>query len=483
MTIEPELTLFNPELRSLPISQGRLLDFSENPFRCMQKLYRRHGSIAALEEQGQRLLFVFGPQYNQQVLSDTRVFHSRFFAIRGPKNSSQRRLTCGLLSMNGEEHKRHRRLVLGPFQKKSIESYRDDLIELVEQMLRDWQPGTVRNIFQDMTQYMLRVTSSILFGFDLPELAYEIGRMIERWVAMNHDLGMGAFISDPGITSAYSRLLEHAEALEAKIMAMIQHRRSGSALGNDVLSLLIRARDENGAGMTDAELIGQAAVLFGAAHLTTANSLTWTLFLLAQHPGVAADLFDELMGRLHGGAPTLEQLEQLPLLERVVKESMRVLPASAYSQRVNVEPVELGPFQLGKATPIIFSQLITHHMPDLFPDPERFLPDRWQGLAPSAYAYMPFAAGPRMCLGASLAMTTLKVTLPLIVQRFRLNVVAGATINAQVRSTMLMPVSGMPMIVSPASAGFASSIVEGNIHELVDLSNSTISRADTAKAA
>jgi cytochrome P450 len=478
--METEASLYpsNPGLRSLPITRGRLMDFSDNPFTCMRRLYRTHGSIAALEEQGQRLVFIFGPQYNQQVLSDARLFHSRFFAIRGPKNSPQRRLTCGLLSMNGEEHKRHRRLVLGPFQKKSIETYRDHLVELAEQMLGDWQPDTVRNIFRDMTQYMLRVTSSILFGFDLPELAYEIGHMIERWVAMNHELGMGAFISDPGITSSYSRLLELAEALEAKILAMINLRRSMNSEGNDVLSLLIRTRDEDGAGMTDAELIGQAAVLFGAAHLTTANSLTWNLFLVAQHPRVASDLVEELNGQLHGEAPTLEQMEKLPFLDRVLKESMRVLPASAYSQRINVEPVEIGPFQLPRGTPIIFSQLITHHMPDLFPEPERFLPDRWLGMTTSPYAYMPFAAGPRMCLGATLAMTTLKVTLPLILQRFRLTVVSGATINGQVRSTMLAPTNGMPMIVSATTAPFVANPVEGNVHEMVELRD-----AGQAKAA
>jgi cytochrome P450 len=477
MATQADRSVSNPDSKSLPITQGRLMDFSDNPFTCMKRLYRTHGNIAALEEQGQRLVFVFGPEYNQQVLSDAKTFHSRFFAIRGPKNSAQRRLTCGILSMNGEEHKRHRRLVMGPFQRKSIEGYRDQLIDLVEQMLGEWKPGQVRNIFRDMTQYMLRVTSSILFGFDVPELAYDIGHMIERWVAMNHQLGMGAFISDPGITSAYGRLLELAEALEEKILAMINLRRSMNSQGTDVLSLLIQARDENGAGMTDAELIGQAAVLFGAAHLTTANSLTWNLFLLSQHPHVASELVKELMGLLQGQAPSLEQMEQLPFLDRVLKESMRVLPASAYSQRINVEPVQIGPLQLPKGTPIIFSQIITHHMPDLFPQPEKFLPDRWLGWTTSPYAYMPFAAGPRMCLGGPLAMTTLKVTIPLIVQRFRLTVVPDAIINGQVRSTMLAPTNGMPMFISEPTGPFTAHRVKGNIQEMVELPQATPAKA------
>ncbi|MBV9122855.1 MAG: cytochrome P450, partial [Planctomycetes bacterium] len=143
----------------LPITQGRLLDLAQDPLAVMRQLYRTHGRIAALEEQGQRVLFAFGPEFNQQLLSDTKAFHVRFFALRGPRHSAQRRLTGALLGMNGEEYKRHRRLVMGPFQKRTIEGYRDALAGLAELLVRDWRPGQVRDIFEDMTQHMLRVTS------------------------------------------------------------------------------------------------------------------------------------------------------------------------------------------------------------------------------------------------------------------------------------------------------------------------------------
>jgi cytochrome P450 len=466
-----------------PVTYGRLLDFPDDPVACMRRLYRAHGNLAALEEDGQRLVFVFGPEYNQRVLSDTQTFHARFFALRGPRHSAQRRLTSGLLSMNGEEHKRHRRLVMGPFQKKSIAAYRDGLVGLAEDMVGEWKTGQVRDIFRDMTRYMLRVTSHLLFGFDRSDLAYQIGLGIERWVARNHELGMGALIADPEITQSYHRLLEEAEALELLIREMIAFRRASAAPGNDVLSLLIQARDENGAGMTDTELIGQAAVLFGAAHLTTANSLTWTLFLLAQHPEVAAALDAEVTASLGGAAPTLEQLEQLPVLDRVIKESMRVLPASSYSQRVTAAPVDLGPLHLPRNTVVIFSQFISHHIPDLFPDPEHFRPERWLTLAPPPYAYLPFAAGPRLCLGAALAMMTIKTTLPIILQRHHLSVVPGARINGKVISTMLTPTSGMPMLVQPPTAPFVSSYVEGNIHDLMVLEPGTDRAGSRPRAA
>ncbi|MDZ4817469.1 MAG: cytochrome P450 [Planctomycetota bacterium] len=453
----------------LPVTHGNLLDFPRDPIACMRELYNQHGNIAALEQDGTRLYFAFGPQYNQQVLSDPKSFHSRFFAIRGPKNSAQRRLTCGLLSMNGEDHKRNRRIVMGPFQKRSIETYCGSLAGLSEQMLEGWRPGQVRNIFSDMTHYMLRVTSSILFGFDQTELAYSIGEKTERWVRMNHDLGMGSMLPNARNPAEYEQLLTQADALEAEILKMIALRRASPTEGNDVLSLLIRAHDDDGAKLTDNELIGQAAILFAAAHLTTANTLTWTLFLLAQHPKVAQELFDELTGVLHGEAPKLEQLEQLPLLDRVINESMRVLPASSYSQRTNPEPMDLGPFHLPAGSMIVFSQFITHHMESLFDQPYRFMPQRWKTIEPSPYAFMPFAAGPKMCIGASLAMMTIRITLATVWQRVRMSVIPGANINGLVTSTMLGPTTGMPMLLMGTKSPYTNSWVRGNIHDLVQL--------------
>ncbi len=456
------------ESSTSPITQGRLLDFPADPARCMRRLYNDHGDIAALEENGQRIVFVFGPHYNHQVLSDTQSYHSQFFPVRGPRNSAQRRLTSGLLNMNGEAHKRHRRMIAAPFQRSSIANYQSGIADLAREMVWEWKAGETRDISREMNEYMLRVTSSLLFGFDQHNLAYEIGRATERWVTLNHRVGMGALVSDVGITELYTSLLEHADELETRIRQMIALRRS-TPPGHDVLSLLLQARDENGAGMTDGELIGQAAVLFGAAHLTTAHTLTWALFLLSQHPRVATGVAEELHGILDGASPSIEQLEQLPLLGRVVKESMRVLPASAYSQRIASVPVQLGPLALQKGTVVVFSPLISHRLPELYAEPERFLPQRWKTLTPAPYSYIPFASGPRLCIGSSLAMMTIKTTLPTILQRFRLSVVPDATIDARVIATMLAPTSGVPMQISPASSHFTAPPVTGNVHELVDL--------------
>lgn len=465
--VHTKLTIARDANEPLPVSQGRLLDFPDDPIACMRRLHAAHGPVCAMEEDGQKIYFVFGPEYNHQVLSDGNSFHSRFFAIRGGRNSAQRRLSSGLLSMNGEQHKRNRRLVMDAFMKKAILNYLPAIRVEVESMLADWTPGNERDISRDMTDFMLRLTSSILFGLDEPQVAYKIGHMIDHWVHLNHEIGMGAFVADPAIANRYGDLLAEANELESEILGMIRMRKANPT-GRDALSMLINAHDGEGS-ISEEELVGQAALMFAAAHLTTAHSLTWTLFLLAQHPSIMTKLHQELTTELSGGFPTLEQAERLSLTERVIKESMRILPASSYSQRIAAVPVELGPFKLAPGAGIVFSQFITHHLPELFSEPDTFQPDRWLTITPSPYQYLPFGAGPRMCMGAGLAMLIMKTTLPTILQRFKLTVVPNTEVSGKVISTMLGPTTSVMMQIERHDGRFESQPVRGNIHQMVDL--------------
>ncbi|MEX0612484.1 MAG: cytochrome P450, partial [Pirellulales bacterium] len=453
-------------------------------FHGIRWLHRRHGPIAMVEDGGQRVVFLFSPEFNQQVLSDTERFHARFFAVRGPKRSSQRRLTCGLLAMNGEQHRRNRRIVKEPFGLKAISTYGETIVRLTDEMLAQWRPGEVRDIAEEMRQYMLRVTSTLLFGLDDTEAAYRLGDKIARWVALNQEVGVGALVPNDRFLHSYEELLDFAEELEGEIQAMIRRRRESREPGRDVLSILVQTHDEEG-GLSDEELVGQAAVLFGAAHMTTAHSLTWTLLLLAQHPSIMRRLWNELneqpdgSGEMSAQGPvaaraehvadgSLPKGEQLSLLDRVIKESMRLLPASAYSQRINTVGVQLGPLFLPRGTGIVFTPLVTHHLPELYPQPEKFLPDRWLSLRPSPYAYHPFGAGPRLCIGGPLATAIIRIALRKILLRHRLQVVPGSNIDVHVESTMLVPTNGLPMEIHVADGKFTSSPIDGNVHELVE---------------
>jgi cytochrome P450 len=218
--------------------------------------------------------------------------------------------------------------------------------------------------------------------------------------------------------------------------------------------------------MTEDELIGQANLLFIAGHETTANALAWTLFLLSQHPRIMANLFDELTGVLRGSAPSVECLSRLPLLECVIKESMRLLPPVPFGARTCVEETELGPYNVPPGTEICFSQYFTHRLPELYPEPTRFRPERWEEIEPSAYEYLPFLAGARMCVGATFAMQEIKVVLAMLLQRYRLELVPNTVIDRRVTMT-LSPKYGLPMMVHLLDRKFAASAWRGDVRDMI----------------
>lgn len=239
----------------------------------------------------------------------------------------------------------------------------------------------------------------------------------------------------------------------------------------DVLSMLIQARDEEqGTHLTEDELLGHAGVIFAAGHETSSNALTWTLFLLSQHPQVMADLLDELQSVLQGEAPTMAQLSQLTLLERVIKESMRVLSPVPWNARVTSQPTELGGYTLPAGTEVFVSIYETHQMPDLYPNPTHFEPQRWETVNPSIYEYNPFSVGPRLCIGAGFAMVEIKIVLAMLLQRYRLQFIPQVNIDR--RGLIVMtPKHGMPMQVHPQDKQFTQGVgaVQGNVREMVKL--------------
>ncbi|MDA0588451.1 MAG: cytochrome P450 [Planctomycetota bacterium] len=461
--------------KPIPTVEGSLQTFSADPVACMQKLQQEHGDLVALREGDQDVVFAFGADYNRRVLSRPDDFHSRFFAIRGPKRSAQRRLSSGLLSMNGDEHSQQRRILQAAFQKRAIPGYASMIEHHTQEMLDRWKPGRAFDLNEEMIQLLLRISSSMLFGMSDPKLALEIGGMMDEWVRLNHELGAAAFESPDEFYPQYQHLLQYSEQLEERIREMISQVENGPLDGDDVLSLLIRAK-RMGAPLTDEQLIGQAAIVFGAAHLTTSHTLTWTLLLLAQHPEVMRQLDAEfgstpkaIVQARPDSTPNGLARKESSLLDRVIHESMRILPASAYSQRVSQRDLRLGRFFLPANSIVVFSQFMTHRNEWIFPESKRFSPDRWLDLSPSAYEYLPFGGGPRLCIGAALATSILRTVLPMTLRKFRIGVQPHAKVDALVVSTMLTPVSGLPVTVWTGGDVAETAPIRGNLNSLVDL--------------
>ncbi len=449
---------------------GEYLRFFFNPVGTICRLYKKYGPITALGRVGFKqprdlLLFAIGPEFNRLLFSDPNLFRPTGLILPGPRNSAQRRVRFGLTRMIGDQHRQQRQLVAPPFHRCAVRGYHDIMVDVVNTEIAEWKTGTGINMHEKVSTLTLRIASAVLFSRD-PAEAYPIGRMLEDWVHRCFSMGVWILpLPVPG--TPYYGMLRQAGRIEKAFLTMIARRRAQSGARSDVLSLLMEARDNEGRAMTDTELVGQASILFIASFERTTSALTWSLFLLAQHPAVMHQLMDEIESVLGDAPPRAEQMPQLPFLHWVIKESMRILPPVPYTVRVAQQSLKVGPFEVPQETRVIASHYLTHHLPDLYPEPERFRPERWRNINPTQYEYLPFNAGPRTCIGGAFATQVLKISLAMILQRFRFTVVPRTRINRIVAISM-NPRHGLPMIIAKKDRNYSVSEVRGQIREMVD---------------
>ncbi|HEY8206137.1 MAG TPA: cytochrome P450 [Myxococcaceae bacterium] len=449
---------------------GNLFRFFGDPAGTLLRLHREYGEVAALTEKNPAWIALAGADHVQRVLSDARSFHNLSeLPIPAPKDSAPQRLNVALTAMNGETHRRNRRLMMPAFARPAVQGYRDSMVEVAEQVMARWRPGEAADAHARMVELAMCVAMKCLYGLDVLRQADELGALANGW--LEGILSVGAILFPfrvPG--TPYARILSISERFEARLKRLIEERRASPG-GRDVLSLLIAARDDEAGKLSDAELLGQTGVLFVAAYETTANTLTWTLLLLSQHPRVLGELEEELQSALRGATPSLEQVAALPLLDAVVKESMRLLPATAmlFMRRAQ-EPISLGGLELPEGATFLISPVVAHRDPALFPDPLEFRPERWRGLDPGPYQYLPFGAGPRMCIGAPFATQSIRILLAMMLQRFRFELAPGARVDRMVRGITLGPKRGVPMRLRlPEGPPSPAVPLSGDLHELVKL--------------
>ena len=461
-----------PGPRGLPLIGGRmgLLALLTSPFGRLRRLHDAYGDLVALARGDSSFVAAFGPELNHAVLSRPDMFIGQANSLlRLPKDSAMERLFFNNLpTMNGEHHKQQRRLIQPAFHKQALLSYHNDMVDLTQRLLDRWQPGAEFNLLREMQGLTQRIAVKTLFGlYDEADLTRVGMLMHQALTALSQPLIVFVPINLKGMP--FYRANKLIEQLEAFMQAQIARKRTQPDAA-DMLAALVHARDEDGDKLSDLELVSHAFTLFVAGHETTSNALTWTLFLLDQHPEVAAALLDELDGVLHGAPPAIEQLRpddrSLPLLDGVIKESLRLLPPAIVGLRVAAAPCELGGYELPKGTTVLYSEFITHRLPELYQEPDRFKPERWATLHRSLYEYLPFSAGPHMCIGAGFAMQELKVVLAMLLQRYRVAVAPGAKIGVNMR---MRPLPGMPVHIFAQDRQFRRAPVRGKITELIQL--------------
>lgn len=357
----------------------------------------------------------------------------------------------GLLVNEGESWRRQRRLMQPAFHQRHLQTYADLMVGAVQRAASGWHAGQVRNVHDDMMGVTMAIVAGALFGADVAGSASHVGKTISAMMEeFGRILGLAARFQPPAWvpTRANRRFRAYAREIDAVIQSIIDQRKKGAPADlqrDDLLSLLIGARDEDGAGMSDAQVRDEAMTLFLAGHETTALALSYALALLAQHPADQARLAAEVAHVLGNRAATFDDLPALVETEYALLEAMRLYPPAWAVGRQALAPVEVGGFQFRRGAEFVISPWVVHRDPKLFPDPDRFDPQRWrddlQRRLPR-FAYFPFGGGPRVCIGNRFAMMEAKLMLATLLQRFRLETTAETSL-ALAPSVTLRPRDGV----------------------------------------
>ncbi|GCE12281.1 cytochrome P450 [Tengunoibacter tsumagoiensis] len=454
------------------------------------RLYKRYGPVAAVVrgEKGVNFsnpqadcpgsVIICGPEltYNYATQHDTYnkipltglLYRQRNVS---PRTAPLKHLLTGLFAVQHEQHRKERRMLQPAFSKKNILAYREDMVHITQSVLDGLQIGKRYDIASEARILTSRIATKTLFGQDIAESTSDDAQAAitiqQTFAALANPFTTLIPIDLPG--TPYHRFLTIINRFDHEMRTLVARKRKEDVAGNDMLSVLLNTSEE-GETFDEDTILGHVGVIFAAGHETSTNAIDWTLLLLSQHPHILADVVDELSAVLHGDAPTLEQLAKLPLLERVIKESMRLLPPAPLNLKILAEPVEIGGYHLPAETAIYLNIYTLHHLPEIYPDPQAFKPERWETINPPLSQYHPFGGGSRMCIGASFAMMEIKIVLAMLLQRFRLQLIPNQTISRFGTITMA-PKHGMHVTLHPQDRQFHQGLgkIRGNIHEMVDL--------------
>jgi cytochrome P450 len=359
----------------------------------------------------------------------------------------------GLLTSEQPQHLRHRRLAQPAFHRKRIDGYAAIVVERARAHATAWRDGSTIDVDREMNRLALEIVSKALFGTDLSAELDTIAHALDTALSTFafRMLPYSEWFDDAPIPT--TRKLRAARAnLDAIVYAMIAEHRAGGGDPDDLLSMLLASTDDDQVGLSDAQVRDEAMTILLAGHETTANALAWTFYLLQRHPDVEARLhahIDEVIGDRD---PTIEDLPHLDYARAVFAETMRLYPPAWITGRRAIRDVEIGPYSLRRGDLVIVSQYISHRDPRFFPEPERFLPDRWFGEAPRKFAYFPFGGGNRLCIGESFAWMEGVLALATIARTTRLGRIGEGDV-ATLPLVTLRPRSPIHARVMPRRVG------------------------------
>jgi cytochrome P450 len=416
-----------------------------DPLSVLLTAYEEHGPIFAIRIFHGIQVFMLGPEANRYILVTDR---DRFLWRDGNLGDLIPLIGDGLLTTDGEYHDRARQTMLPVFHRERIAATADVMSEEAERALAGWRRGDRVDLYDWTRHVAMRVAMRALFGFDPDRSGVDVAATFERGLSFYEREYFLQVLRGPG--SPFARLRRVRRTLDGIILGEIARRRRAGEAGDDVLGLLMEARDEAGESFDDGQVRDQVLTLLFAGHDTTTSTVAFMFYELARDPEWAERLAEERREVAADHAPSAEQLfSQMPQLDMAVEETLRLYPPAWIGPRRAVEDFDFAGHHVPAGLPVNYSSWASHRLPEVFPDPHAFKPERFapkkRAKLPKG-AYIPFGGGPRICIGMRFGELEVRAIAAAILGRFRLGLEPDWRMRVRQMPT-LSPRGGLPMRV------------------------------------
>lgn len=420
------------------------LGFQRDQLGTLCQLTRRYGDVIRYRYGPFPVVLVNHPTGVARVLQD---HHTNYNKQGSPfYKMLQWFLGQGLITSDGAYWRRQRRLAQPSFSRKRLEAMGPMMVRCTQEMVAGWRSGQVVDVAQEMMALTLRIIGLAIFSQDISQERGSVGHAFEE---LQNQMGkrFQAWLPLPPVfpTARDRRFRVSRARLEEIVLAQVRQRRAQSEKPEDLLSTLLEARDpESGESMDDDQIKDELLTFLLAGHETTANLMAWALGLLSRHPEQRQRLQHEVE-QLAGRLPEVADLPAMPLGQRILQETLRLYPPAWVFGRRSLASDEIMGYRIGPGTLISISPYMLHRHPEFWPNPEGFDPDRFLEEHPKG-SFVPFAAGPRQCIGNYFATLEARLILATLVQSVRLDLMPGVCLEPEALIT-LRPRHGLPMRV------------------------------------
>lgn len=429
-----------------------LLQFKRQPLEIMREMCDRYGDLINFEIGNRNITLVRDPQYIEQILVKKR---KNFTKDTPGYHNLKLLLGEGLLTSEGDFWAKQRRMAQPSFHREKIAGFAKSMTQATEELVTNWQLSARReqtiDVSNEMQKLTLKIIGLCLLSIDLSDEAQTISQVLPIVLKYIANKVQPIQMIPDWLQNGEKRQFQQAVAeCNRVVYEIINRRKQQQDKGRDLLGMFLEMYDEEtGERMSELQVRDEVMTMFLAGHETTASSLSWTFYLLARHPQIEADLREELRTVLDNRLPSFSDLSQLQLLDRVIKESMRLYPPlPLIARKVEVDDV-IGDYHFPAEMQVIISSYVTHRHPKFWDDPDRFDPDRFlsdrfEALPRSTY--IPFSDGAHRCIGDQFALMEMKLVLATILPHFKLSLSPGQKVEMDPNIT-LRPQGGLPMVL------------------------------------